>query len=247
LRESCALLTLSTKDLPREHNPDMSNDSGPLVSIRDMVQRSGVASSTLRYYEKLGLIASEREGSSEHRRYRESTFLKICYITIGQPRRLQPRGNRGATGHLARPIPAAEERLGADVPGMGRAHRPAHRRTQKLKIDIVNWHLRAHEGVCGRPLARSQSRTFSCKPASEKRQRWPAQSAALRRFQGVKAALRILWLTVFRAAGAGRGPPGRACQRGDPLQGPRRRLAPGHGFGWIGSCVLQRIGHAAIP
>jgi MerR family redox-sensitive transcriptional activator SoxR len=62
----------------------MSNDSDPLVSIRDMVQRSGVASSTLRYYEKLGLIASEREGSSEHRRYRESTFQKIRYITIGQ-------------------------------------------------------------------------------------------------------------------------------------------------------------------
>jgi MerR family redox-sensitive transcriptional activator SoxR len=62
----------------------MSNDSDPLVSIRDMVQRSGVASSTLRYYEKLGLIASEREGSSDHRRYRESTFLKIRYITIGQ-------------------------------------------------------------------------------------------------------------------------------------------------------------------
>jgi len=48
----------------------MSNDSDPLISIRDMAQRSGVASSTLRYYEKLGLIASEREGSSEHRRYR---------------------------------------------------------------------------------------------------------------------------------------------------------------------------------
>src|SRR5882757_7421158 len=72
------------EDLPRVHNPDMSNDSEPLVSIRDMVQRSGVASSTLRYYEKLGLIASEREGSSEHRRYRESTFKRICYITIGQ-------------------------------------------------------------------------------------------------------------------------------------------------------------------
>ena len=64
----------------------MSNDSDPLISIRDMAQRSGVASPTLRYYEKLGLIASEREGSSEseHRRYRESTFLKISYITIGQ-------------------------------------------------------------------------------------------------------------------------------------------------------------------
>ena len=76
LHESCALLTIR----------NMSNDSDRLISIRDMAQRSGVASSTLRYYEKLGLIASEREGSSEseHRRYRESTFFRICYITIGQ-------------------------------------------------------------------------------------------------------------------------------------------------------------------
>ena len=84
LRESCALLTLGTKTCLEYTIEDMSNDSDPLVSIRDMVQRSGVASSTLRYYEKLGLIASEREGSSEHRRYRESTFQKIRYITIGQ-------------------------------------------------------------------------------------------------------------------------------------------------------------------
>jgi hypothetical protein len=39
----------------------MSNVSDPLISIRDMAQRSGVASSTPRYYEKLGLIASERQ------------------------------------------------------------------------------------------------------------------------------------------------------------------------------------------
>ena len=62
----------------------MSNDPDPLINIRDMSQRCGVASSTLRYYEKLGLIASEREGGSGHRYYRESTFNKICYITIGQ-------------------------------------------------------------------------------------------------------------------------------------------------------------------
>jgi MerR family transcriptional regulator, redox-sensitive transcriptional activator SoxR len=72
------------KDLPQVHYPNMRNDSDPLINIRDMAQRSGVVSATLRYYERLGLIASEREGSSEHRRYRESTFNKICYITIGQ-------------------------------------------------------------------------------------------------------------------------------------------------------------------
>src|SRR6266478_1174473 len=73
-------------------------------------------------------------------------------------RRLQPRGNRGATGHLARPIPAAEERLGADVPGMGRAHRPAHRRTQEAEDRYRQLHLRAHEGVCGRSLRKIQPR-----------------------------------------------------------------------------------------
>jgi MerR family transcriptional regulator, redox-sensitive transcriptional activator SoxR len=70
--------------LPRVHNPDMSNDSEPLVSIRDMVQRSGVASSTLRYYEKLGLITSERETSGSRRRYSEATLHRIIYITLAQ-------------------------------------------------------------------------------------------------------------------------------------------------------------------
>lgn len=49
-----------------------------------MSQRSGVPSSTLRYYEKLGLIASERQGHSEQRRYSESTFHKVTYITLAQ-------------------------------------------------------------------------------------------------------------------------------------------------------------------
>src|SRR5882757_5402330 len=77
-------------------------------------------------------------------------------------RRLQPRGNRGATRHLARPIPAAEERLGADVRDMGRAHRSAHRRTQTAEDRYRQLHLRAHEGACAQALARSgrMSRTF---------------------------------------------------------------------------------------
>jgi MerR family redox-sensitive transcriptional activator SoxR len=58
--------------------------SDPLISIRDMAQRTGVAASTLRYYERLGLISSEREGSSEHRRYRESTYHRVMYIALGQ-------------------------------------------------------------------------------------------------------------------------------------------------------------------
>jgi hypothetical protein len=79
-------------------------------------------------------------------------------------RRLQPGGNRGATGHLAGPISGAEERLAADVPGMGRAHRSAHRRTQAAEDRYCQLHLRAHEGVCGRSLGKARSRRFCVNP-----------------------------------------------------------------------------------
>jgi MerR family redox-sensitive transcriptional activator SoxR len=49
-----------------------------------MAQRCSVAASALRYYEKLGLISTERVSNGGHRRYRESTFHKINYITLAQ-------------------------------------------------------------------------------------------------------------------------------------------------------------------
>lgn len=76
-------LALDSK-LTANAQPHMNKLSDPLVSIRDMAHRSGVAASTLRYYEKLGLISSEREGSGEHRRYRESSLLKVQYVTLAQ-------------------------------------------------------------------------------------------------------------------------------------------------------------------
>lgn len=57
---------------------------GESINIREMCQRSAIPASTLRYYEKLGLIKSERQGSAGHRRYSESTFHKIIYITLAQ-------------------------------------------------------------------------------------------------------------------------------------------------------------------
>lgn len=63
------------RDLPR---------LSELISIRDVAQQSGVPASTLRYYEKLGMIASERQGSGEHRRYREVVLQRINYITLAQ-------------------------------------------------------------------------------------------------------------------------------------------------------------------
>src|ERR1700736_1201201 len=55
-----------------------------LINIREMSERSSVSASTLRYYEKLGLITSERGRSGSHRRYSESTFHRIISITLAQ-------------------------------------------------------------------------------------------------------------------------------------------------------------------
>ena len=55
-----------------------------LIHIREMSERTSVPASSLRYYEKLGLITSERETSGSQRRYSESTFHRIIYITLAQ-------------------------------------------------------------------------------------------------------------------------------------------------------------------
>jgi DNA-binding transcriptional MerR regulator len=55
-----------------------------LINIREMSKRSSVPAATLRYYEKLGLITSERETSGGHRRYSEATLHRITYITLAQ-------------------------------------------------------------------------------------------------------------------------------------------------------------------
>ena len=58
--------------------------AGKLINIREMSERSSVAASTLRYYEKLGLITSKRETSGSRRRYSEATLHRIIYITLAQ-------------------------------------------------------------------------------------------------------------------------------------------------------------------
>ena len=55
-----------------------------LINIREMSERTSVPASSLRYYEKLGLITSERETSGSQRRYSKSTFYKIILITLAQ-------------------------------------------------------------------------------------------------------------------------------------------------------------------
>jgi MerR family transcriptional regulator, redox-sensitive transcriptional activator SoxR len=54
-----------------------------LLTIGEVARRSGVAASALRFYEDLGLIASERTGSG-HRRYPRPVLRRIAFIVFAQ-------------------------------------------------------------------------------------------------------------------------------------------------------------------
>jgi MerR family redox-sensitive transcriptional activator SoxR len=64
--------------------PEWTWPADELIHIREMSERTSVPASSLRYYEKLGLITSERETSGSQRRYSKSTFYKIILITLAQ-------------------------------------------------------------------------------------------------------------------------------------------------------------------
>jgi MerR family redox-sensitive transcriptional activator SoxR len=54
-----------------------------LLPIGEVVKRSGVAASALRFYEERGLITSERAGSG-HRRYPRPVLRRIAFIVFAQ-------------------------------------------------------------------------------------------------------------------------------------------------------------------
>jgi MerR family redox-sensitive transcriptional activator SoxR len=54
-----------------------------LLTIGEAARRSGVATSALRFYERRGLISSERIGSG-HRRYRRPVLRRIAFIVFAQ-------------------------------------------------------------------------------------------------------------------------------------------------------------------
>ena len=56
------------------------NDS---LTIGEVAERSGVATSALRYYEERGLIRSERN-SSGHRRYARPVIRRVAFVVFAQ-------------------------------------------------------------------------------------------------------------------------------------------------------------------
>src|SRR3954451_14785404 len=55
-----------------------------LLTIGEVAQRSGVATSALRFYEERGLIRSERAPSSGHRRYHRAVIRRVAFILFAQ-------------------------------------------------------------------------------------------------------------------------------------------------------------------
>jgi MerR family transcriptional regulator, redox-sensitive transcriptional activator SoxR len=53
------------------------------LSIGQLSDRSGVATSALRYYEELGLISSERSAGNQ-RRYAQATLRRVAFIRSAQ-------------------------------------------------------------------------------------------------------------------------------------------------------------------
>ncbi len=53
------------------------------LTVGELAERSGVATSALRYYEARGLIASQRTGAG-HRRYARATIRRVAFIVFAQ-------------------------------------------------------------------------------------------------------------------------------------------------------------------
>ena len=54
-----------------------------MLTVGELADRSGVATSALRFYEERGLIASERAGDG-HRRYGRAVLRRIAFIVFAQ-------------------------------------------------------------------------------------------------------------------------------------------------------------------
>jgi MerR family redox-sensitive transcriptional activator SoxR len=55
----------------------------PEMTIGEVARRAGVTTSTVRYYERIGLLAPDRRQGA-HRRYREATLRRLVFIGMMQ-------------------------------------------------------------------------------------------------------------------------------------------------------------------
>lgn len=63
--------------------PQVPGGKHHVLSIGELAQRSGVATSALHFYERNGLIAAERTAGNQ-RRYRRDTLRRVAFIRTSQ-------------------------------------------------------------------------------------------------------------------------------------------------------------------
>src|SRR5690606_38895819 len=63
--------------------PIREDDADYVLTVSQVAARSGVAISTLHFYESIGLIESRRN-QSNHRRYRSDVLRRIAIVKVGQ-------------------------------------------------------------------------------------------------------------------------------------------------------------------
>src|ERR1700677_694990 len=91
----------------------------PRLTIGETAERSGVATSALRYYESEGLIASERSSGGQ-RRYARDMLRRIAFIRVAQRVGLSLDDIRGAF----RQLPEGRTPNKADWTRLSRSWRP---------------------------------------------------------------------------------------------------------------------------
>ena len=102
---------------------------GDVLTIGEVAQRSGVATSALRFYEEQGLIHSERNDSG-HRRYPRAVIRRVAFIVFAQTDRIVARGDSRGAGQAAAEPRAGTRGLGEAVERLDGADSRAHRRAR---------------------------------------------------------------------------------------------------------------------
>jgi len=90
IRPICGFLSHDRRDLGGEgRRLDLERalilsvtDVEPTYTIDEAAQRTGVSAHTLRYYERIGLLAPVGRASSGHRRYTEGDLGSVEFLTL---------------------------------------------------------------------------------------------------------------------------------------------------------------------
>ncbi|MDQ6755059.1 MAG: redox-sensitive transcriptional activator SoxR [Actinomycetota bacterium] len=79
--------------------PQLAGGAHPALTIGELSERSGVSPSALHFYERSGLISSERT-SGNQRRFRRETLRRVAFIRVSQRVGIPLRDVRAALDSL---------------------------------------------------------------------------------------------------------------------------------------------------